>query len=61
MLPGEKLFCTERSLNVTNNVVYFAIFKDIPENLRTVKHFQNEFYYGLESSVKQWKIASEIY
>ena len=56
----EKLFYSEQSYNTKNDVIYSETFDDIPENLRTVKRFQNQnsvwvavLHYG--------KIASEIH
>ena len=38
----EKLFCTELCFNAKNYVAYSTTFEGIPENLRTVKRFQNK-------------------
>ena len=41
IFSDEKIFCTELSFNAKNDMVYSTTFEDIPENFRTVKHFQN--------------------
>lgn len=39
---GEKLIWTEQRYNAKIDVVYSATFRDIPENLGTVKRFQKK-------------------
>ena len=42
LFSDEKLLCTEQCYNAKSNVEYSAIFDDTPENLQTVKRFQNK-------------------
>lgn len=53
VFADEKLFMVEEHLNPQNDRIYAAAFEDIPENLRTIEHFQHS------SSVMVWGAVSK--